>query len=74
MDLYKIPSCDITNPAPIPNSGYRIKREVKAEGESVVGIVTKTAEEVTIGEHTTTAGLTAKKEAKVTLREAEATE
>jgi len=74
MDLYKIPSCDITDPAAIPNSGYRIKREVKAEGESVVGIVTKTAEEVTIGEHTTTAGLTAKKEAKVTLREAEATE
>ena len=74
MDLYKIPSCNIPDPEPIPNSGYRIKREVKAEGESVVGIVTKTAEEVTIGEHTTTAGLTAKKEAKVTLREAEATE
>jgi len=35
----------------------------------VVGSVTKTAEEVTIGSHKSTAGLTAKKEAKVTLRE-----
>lgn len=69
MDLYKIPSCNINDPAPIPNSGYRIKREVKADGDKVVGIVTKTAEEVTIGNHTSTAGLTAKKEAKVTLRE-----
>ncbi len=69
MDLYKIPSCNINDPTPIPNSGYRIKREVKAEGDKVVGIVTKTAEEVTIGSHTSTAGLTAKKEAKVTLRE-----
>jgi hypothetical protein len=69
MDLYKIPSCNITDPAPIPNSGYRIKREVKAEGDKVVGIVTKTAEEVTIGDHTSSAGLTAIKEAKVTLRE-----
>ncbi|MDP2105228.1 MAG: hypothetical protein Q8J76_04465, partial [Desulfobulbaceae bacterium] len=30
MDLYKIPSCNITTPWPISNSGYRIKREVKA--------------------------------------------
>jgi hypothetical protein len=69
MDLYKIPGCGINDPKPIPNSGYRIKREVKAEGTKVVGIVTKTAEAVTIGTHTSTAGLTAKKEAKVTLRE-----
>lgn len=68
MDLYKIPSCNITTPWPIPNSGYRIKREVKAEGSRVVGIVTKTAEDVTIGSYSTTAGLTAKKQAKVTLR------
>ena len=68
MDLYKIPSCNIHTPWPIPNSGYRIKREVKAEGRKVVGIVTKTAEDVTIGRHTTTAGLTPRKEAKVTLR------
>ncbi len=69
MDLYKIPSCNIDTPWPIPNSGYRIKREVKAEGSKVVGIVTKTAEDVTIDAHATTAGLTSKKEAKVTLRE-----
>ena len=69
MDLYKIPSCDINDARPIPNSGYRIKREVKAEGSKVVGIVTKTAEAVTIGAHTSTAGLTAEKQAKVTLRE-----
>lgn len=68
MDLYKIPSCNVTTPWPIANSGYRIKREVKAEGSRVVGIITKTAEDVTIGGHSTTAGLTAKKEAKVTLR------
>lgn len=68
MDLYKIPSCNITTPWPIPNSGYRIKREVKAEGSKVVGIVTKTAEDVTIDGHTTTAGLTPIKQAKVTLR------
>ena len=68
MDLYKIPSCGINDPQSMPSSGYRIKREVKAEGGNVVGIVTKTAEAVTIGDHSSTAGLTAKKEAKVTLR------
>ena len=69
MDLYKIPSCNIDEATSMPNSGYRIKREVKAEGDKVVGIITKTAEAVTIGSHSTTEGLTAKKEAKVTLRE-----
>ena len=49
MDLYKIPSCDIDEPQSMPNSGYRLKREVKAEGGNVVGIITKTAEAVTIG-------------------------
>jgi CheY-like chemotaxis protein len=68
MDLHKIPSCNVNTPWPIPNSGYRIKREVKAEGTKVVGIVTKTAEDVTIDGNSTTAGLTPRKQAKVTLR------
>jgi hypothetical protein len=68
MDLYTIPNCNITTPWPIDNSGYRVNRTVKAEGSKVVGIVTKTAEDVTIGSFSTTAGLTPKKEAKVTLR------
>ena len=68
MDLYKVPNCNINTPAPIPNSGYRVKRTVQAEGTKVVGIVTKTAEDVTIDGYTTTAGLTPQKEAKVTLR------
>jgi hypothetical protein len=68
MDLYKIPSCNINDPAPIENSGYRVKRTVQSEGGKVVGIVTKTAEDVTIEGHTTKAGLTPKREAKVTLR------
>lgn len=69
MDLYKIPKCHIDTPQDMPNSGYRIKRQVKKEGKKVVGIVTKTAEAVTIDGHKSSAGLTAKKEAKVTLRE-----
>ena len=68
MDLYKIPTQGIDDPVAMPESGYRIKREVKAEGSDVVGIVTKTAEAVTIGEKTSTPGLTAQKQAKVTLR------
>lgn len=69
MDLYKIPKCKINTPQSMSNSGYRIKRTVKREGAKVVGIVTKTAEAVTIGSHSSSKGLTAKKEAKVTLRE-----
>lgn len=68
MDLHKIPNCGADTPWPIENSGYRVKRTVKAEGSKVVGIVTKTAESVTIDGHTASAGLTPKKEAKVTLR------
>ena len=68
MDLFKIPKCNINTAQPMPNSGYRVKRTVKAEGTSVVGIITKTAEAVTVGSNSSTAGLTAKKEAKVTLR------
>jgi hypothetical protein len=68
MDLYKIPAQGIDEPVAMPNSGYRITREVKAEGSDVVGVVTKTAEAVTIGEKTSTPGLTAQKQAKVTLR------
>jgi hypothetical protein len=69
MDLYKIPKCKIDTPLAIQNSGYRLTREVKAEGDKVVGIISKVAEKVTIDDYTATAGLTAKKEAKVTLRE-----
>jgi hypothetical protein len=68
MDLFKIPKCKIDTPQAMPNSGYRIKRSVKADGGKVVGVVIKTAEAVTIDGHKTTPGLTAKKEAKVTLR------
>lgn len=68
MDLYKIPTCGINTPRAMPNSGYRIKRTVRAEGTSVVGIVKKTAEAVTIGAYTTAAGLTRRREARVTLR------
>jgi hypothetical protein len=68
MDLFKIPKCNINTAQDMPNSGYRIKRTVKTEGTKVVGIVTKTAEAVSIGGHSSTPGLTAKKEAKVTLR------
>ncbi len=68
MDLFTIPTCGINTPQDMPNSGYRIKRTVKQEGTKVVGIVEKTAEAVTIGSHSSTPGLTAKKEAKVTLR------
>jgi hypothetical protein len=68
MDLYKIPkvSEDIMG---MQNSGYRIKRTVKKEGDKVMGIVTKTAEAVNIGAYSSTPGKTAKKEAKVVLRE-----
>jgi len=69
MDLYKIPSCSIDTPQGMANSGYRIKRTVKKDGKKVVGIVTKTAEAVEIDGFKSGAGLTAKKEAKVTLRE-----
>jgi len=68
MDLFKIPKCGINTPQPMPNSGYRVKRHVKAEGTSVVGIITKTAEAVTVGSNSSTPGITPKKEAKVTLR------
>ncbi|MDO9254491.1 MAG: DUF4157 domain-containing protein [Bacteroidales bacterium] len=68
MDLYKIPKCGINTPQSMPNSGYRIRKEVKLEGTSVVGIVTKTAEAVTIGSNSSTPGLTASRQAKVTLR------
>jgi hypothetical protein len=67
-DLFKIPKCGINTAQDMPNSGYRIKRTVKSEGTKVVGIVTKSAEAVSIGSHSSTPGLTAKKEAKVTLR------
>jgi len=68
MDLYKVPNCNIDTPWPIPNSGYRVKRSVQAEGSKVVGVVTKTAEDVTVDGKSATAGLTPKKEAKVILR------
>ncbi|MEE9128642.1 MAG: DUF4157 domain-containing protein [Phycisphaerales bacterium] len=68
MDLFKIPKCGIKTAQDMPNSGYRIKRNVKKEGTKVVGIITKTAEAVAIGSHKSTAGLTAKRETKVTLR------
>jgi hypothetical protein len=68
MDLFKIPSLGINTPQDMPNSGYRIKREVKRDGTSVKGIVTKTAEAVSIDGHTSTPGLTAKREATITLR------
>lgn len=68
LDIFKIPSCGITTATAMPNSGYRIKREVKRDGASVKGIVTKSAEAVTVNGFTSTAGLTAEKKAEVTLR------
>jgi hypothetical protein len=71
MDLYKIHSQGIDEPRPIPNSGYRIKREVEADGDDVIGIVTKTAEAVSIGDKATGPGLTASKQARVKIRSGE---
>lgn len=69
MDLFKIPKKTKDQVFGMDNSGYRLKREVKKEGNKVLGIITKTAEAVTIGKYTSGAGLTAKKQAKVTLRD-----
>ncbi|CAN5791139.1 hypothetical protein BH11BAC3_BH11BAC3_18190 [soil metagenome] len=68
LDIIKIPSCGISTAVAMPNSGYRIKREVKAVGTSVKGIVTKTAEAVSVNGFTASAGLTVSKKAEVVLR------
>ncbi|GEM_PF-2279523 len=69
LDLFKIPSCGINTPQPIPHSGYRLKREIKGEGGTRVrATITKTAEAVTVDGKSTTAGLTAKREETMIIR------
>lgn len=68
MDLFKIPSMGINSDQPMPNSGYKIKREIQQQGTDIVGIVTKTAEAVSIDSFSSSKGLTDSSQATVKLR------